>query len=268
MSPSEPGWDVTLRPRLTPYFAYGAAFVIAAAHVAVGFLLKIGSTGVVFQTADQVAMTATSGPGFSLMQEGLGYASITETPCVIVNCQRWGPSTGQPTKSAQGDVMQAIWGTHGDHPVIVLTASIHFEAPIAIVIPAFSVANAAVGVHSFLIFRLHQQARLAAERLSEKRAASLFLRLALSRAHAEEAPAILSTAAAMFLGHQAPATLPLQAGERHVLADAFDQAAQTGEQRCRHHRRNLPAHDEPHQVQHFVVEDFAVLDDALEGLLR
>ncbi len=68
-------------------------------------------------------MTATSGPGFSLMQEGIGYASITETPCVIVNCQRWGPSTGQPTKGAQGDVMQAIWGTHGDHPVIVLTAS-------------------------------------------------------------------------------------------------------------------------------------------------
>ncbi len=68
-------------------------------------------------------MTATSGPGFSLMQEGLGYAAITETPCVIINCQRWGPSTGQPTKAAQGDVMQAIWGTHGDHPVIVLTAS-------------------------------------------------------------------------------------------------------------------------------------------------
>jgi 2-oxoglutarate ferredoxin oxidoreductase subunit alpha len=57
------------------------------------------------------------------MQEGLGYASITETPCVIINCQRWGPSTGQPTKAAQGDVMQAIWGTHGDHAVIVLTAS-------------------------------------------------------------------------------------------------------------------------------------------------
>ncbi|MCG3123053.1 MAG: 2-oxoglutarate oxidoreductase subunit KorA [Phycisphaerales bacterium] len=68
-------------------------------------------------------LTATSGPGFSLMQEGLGYAAITETPCVIVNCQRWGPSTGQPTKGAQGDVLQAIWGTHGDHPVIVLTAS-------------------------------------------------------------------------------------------------------------------------------------------------
>ncbi len=69
------------------------------------------------------AMTATSGPGFSLMQENIGYAAITETPCVIVNCQRWGPSTGQPTKAAQGDVMQARWGTHGDHPIIVLTAS-------------------------------------------------------------------------------------------------------------------------------------------------
>ena len=69
------------------------------------------------------AMTATSGPGFSLMQEGIGYAAITETPCVIVDAQRWGPSTGQPTRAAQGDVLQAIWGTHGDHPVIVLTAS-------------------------------------------------------------------------------------------------------------------------------------------------
>jgi len=69
------------------------------------------------------AMTATSGPGFSLMQENIGYAAMTETPCVIVNAQRWGPSTGQPTRAARGDVMQAIWGPHGDHPVIVLTAS-------------------------------------------------------------------------------------------------------------------------------------------------
>ncbi len=69
------------------------------------------------------AMTATSGPGFSLMQESIGYAAITETPCVIVDAQRGGPSTGLPTKTSQGDVMQARWGTHGDHPVIVLTAS-------------------------------------------------------------------------------------------------------------------------------------------------
>lgn len=67
------------------------------------------------------AMTATSGPGFSLMQENIGYAAITEIPCVIVNVQRGGPSTGLPTSPAQGDVMQARWGTHGDHPAIALT---------------------------------------------------------------------------------------------------------------------------------------------------
>jgi 2-oxoglutarate ferredoxin oxidoreductase subunit alpha len=66
------------------------------------------------------AMTATSGPGFSLMQENIGYAAMTEIPCVIVDVQRAGPSTGLPTSPAQGDVMQARWGTHGDHPIIVL----------------------------------------------------------------------------------------------------------------------------------------------------
>ncbi len=66
------------------------------------------------------AMTATSGPGFSLMQEGLGYACMSETPCVVVNVQRSGPSTGQPTEPAQGDMLQARWGTHGDHEMIVL----------------------------------------------------------------------------------------------------------------------------------------------------
>jgi 2-oxoglutarate ferredoxin oxidoreductase subunit alpha len=66
------------------------------------------------------AMTATSGPGFSLMQEHIGYAAMTEIPCVIVNVQRLGPSSGQPTSASQGDVMQSRWGTHGDHPIIVL----------------------------------------------------------------------------------------------------------------------------------------------------
>jgi 2-oxoglutarate/2-oxoacid ferredoxin oxidoreductase subunit alpha len=69
------------------------------------------------------AMTATSGPGFSLMQEHIGYAAMTETPCVIVDSQRAGPSTGMPTLPSQGDVMQARWGTHGDRAAIVLTAS-------------------------------------------------------------------------------------------------------------------------------------------------
>jgi 2-oxoglutarate ferredoxin oxidoreductase subunit alpha len=69
------------------------------------------------------SMTATSGPGFSLMQENLGFAAIAEVPCVVVNVMRAGPSTGMPTLPAQGDVMQARWGTHGDHPSIVLCPS-------------------------------------------------------------------------------------------------------------------------------------------------
>jgi 2-oxoglutarate ferredoxin oxidoreductase subunit alpha len=67
------------------------------------------------------AMTATSGPGFSLKQENLGYGAMVEIPCVVINVMRGGPSTGMPTRPAQGDVMQARWGTHGDHPIIVLT---------------------------------------------------------------------------------------------------------------------------------------------------
>ena len=70
-------------------------------------------------------LTATSGPGFSLMQEGLGYAVMAEIPCVIVNVQRGGPSTGLPTGPSQGDVLQARWGAHGDHAIIALTASNH-----------------------------------------------------------------------------------------------------------------------------------------------
>jgi len=69
------------------------------------------------------AMTATSGPGFSLMQEVIGYAVMTETPCVFVNVMRVGPSTGIPTKPSQGDIMQVRWGTHGDHAIIAIYPS-------------------------------------------------------------------------------------------------------------------------------------------------
>ena len=69
------------------------------------------------------SMTATSGPGFSLMMENYGFAVMTETPCVIVNVQRTGPSTGQPTLGAQGDMMQARYGTHGDFEAIALAPS-------------------------------------------------------------------------------------------------------------------------------------------------
>jgi len=86
---------------------------------------EIASMGAVIgaSLAGMKAMTATSGPGFSLVQENLGYACMAETPCVVVNVMRGGPSTGLPTLASQGDVMQARWGTHGDHPIIVLAVS-------------------------------------------------------------------------------------------------------------------------------------------------
>jgi len=86
---------------------------------------EIASLGAVIgaSLAGAKAMTATSGPGFSLMQENLGFAVIAEVPCVIVDAMRGGPSTGLPTMPSQSDVMQARWGTHGDHPIIALCPS-------------------------------------------------------------------------------------------------------------------------------------------------
>lgn len=86
------------------------------------------------------SMTATSGPGFSLKQENLGYAMYTEIPCVVVNVQRGGPSTGLPTAPSQADVMQARWGTHGDHPVIALSPS-SVEETYWLTIRAFNLAE-------------------------------------------------------------------------------------------------------------------------------
>jgi 2-oxoglutarate ferredoxin oxidoreductase subunit alpha len=86
------------------------------------------------------AMTATSGPGFSLMQEAVGYAVMAEVPLVVVNIQRGGPSTGMPTSVAQGDVMQARWGTHGDHSIITLTAS-NLQQAFHMTVEAFNLAE-------------------------------------------------------------------------------------------------------------------------------
>ncbi len=85
-------------------------------------------------------MTATSGPGFSLKQEAIGYACMAEIPCVIANVQRGGPSTGNPTHVSQGDVNQARWGTHGDHAIIALTASNHQDV-FAMTVDAFNMAE-------------------------------------------------------------------------------------------------------------------------------
>ncbi|MCR4425638.1 MAG: 2-oxoacid:acceptor oxidoreductase subunit alpha [Firmicutes bacterium] len=86
---------------------------------------EIGSMAAIIgaSLAGLKSMTATSGPGFSLKQENIGFAAFTEVPCVIVDVQRTGPSTGLPTSPAQGDLMQARWGTHGDHPAVALYPS-------------------------------------------------------------------------------------------------------------------------------------------------
>ncbi len=111
------------------------------AHIMSRRLPQVG--GVFIQMEDEIAamgaligasltgekvMTATSGPGFSLKQENIGYASMIEVPCVVVNVMRGGPSTGLPTALGQSDIMQARWGTHGDRPVIALTPSYLDEA--------------------------------------------------------------------------------------------------------------------------------------------
>ncbi len=90
--------------------------------------------------AGKKALTATSGPGFSLMQEMIGFATMAQIPCVIVDVMRGGPSTGLPTEPAQGDVMQARWGTHGEHSIIALAPSGVLEC-YTLTVEAFNLAE-------------------------------------------------------------------------------------------------------------------------------
>src|SRR5512136_415170 len=90
--------------------------------------------------AGKKAMTVTSGPGFSLMMEHIGLAAMTETPCVFVDVQRAGPSTGLPTMPAQGDMMQARWGSHGDYGIIALSPNSPQEC-FDLTIKAFNLAE-------------------------------------------------------------------------------------------------------------------------------
>ena len=103
---------------------------------------EIASMGAIIgaSLAGVKSMTATSGPGFSLMQENLGFACVAEVPCVIVNVMRGGPSTGLPTCPAQGDVQMARWGTHGDHPIVVLSVSTVMDS-FTITVKAFNIAE-------------------------------------------------------------------------------------------------------------------------------
>lgn len=138
---------------MTFYAGYPITPSTEIAEISAQMLPKIG--GVFIQMEDEIssmaaiigassvgakAMTATSGPGFSLMQENIGYASMVEMPCVVVNVQRSGPSTGLPTSPSQGDVMQARWGTHGDHPVIALCPS-NVEETYYLTIRAFNLSE-------------------------------------------------------------------------------------------------------------------------------
>jgi 2-oxoglutarate ferredoxin oxidoreductase subunit alpha len=103
---------------------------------------EIGSMAAIIgaSLAGVKSMTATSGPGFSLMQENIGVAAICEIPCVVVNVMRVGPSSGIATAPSQGDFMQSRWGTHGDHPIIVLVPSSVREA-YDLTIRAFNLAE-------------------------------------------------------------------------------------------------------------------------------
>jgi 2-oxoglutarate ferredoxin oxidoreductase subunit alpha len=103
---------------------------------------EIASIGAVIgaSLAGAKALTATSGPGFSLMQENIGFAAMAQVPCVVVDVMRGGPSTGLPTEPAQGDVMQARWGTHGEHSIIALVPSSVAEC-FTLTVEAFNLAE-------------------------------------------------------------------------------------------------------------------------------
>ena len=135
------------------YAGYPITPASEIAEVMARELPKVG--GVFIQMEDEIAsatsiigaslagvksMTATSGPGFSLMQEAIGYAVMTETPTVFVNVMRGGPSTGMPTRPMQGDIMQARWGTHGDHAIIAIYPSTVQEV-YKYIITAFNLAE-------------------------------------------------------------------------------------------------------------------------------
>jgi len=145
--------------------------ITPSTEIAEGLSHKLkGADGVFLQMEDEIAcisavigaswggvkaMTATSGPGFSLMQEAIGYAAMSETPVVIVNVMRGGPSTGQPTRASQGDVMQTKYGSHGDYQVIAFApASVQemfdltvdsFNYSEKYRVPAFLLSDAEIG---------------------------------------------------------------------------------------------------------------------------
>lgn len=113
------GYPITPSSEIAEYMA---ARLPSVGGVFIQMEDEMASMGAVLgaSLAGMKAMTATSGPGFTLMQEHIGYAAYAEIPCVVVDVMRVGPSTGLPTAPAQGDIMQTRWGSHGDYPSVVL----------------------------------------------------------------------------------------------------------------------------------------------------
>jgi 2-oxoglutarate ferredoxin oxidoreductase subunit alpha len=166
------GNDACVEGALASGVRFFAGYPITpSTEIAEGLAQRLnGKDGVFLQMEDEIAcisavigaswggakaMTATSGPGFSLMQEAIGYAAMSETPVVLVNVMRGGPSTGQPTKASQGDVMQTKWGSHGDYQVIAFapaTVQEMFDLTVECFnysekyrVPAFLLSDAEVG---------------------------------------------------------------------------------------------------------------------------
>lgn len=133
------GYPITPSTEIVERFAARAPFVGAMfVQMEDELASSIAIQGAVW--AGKKAMTVTSGPGFSLMMEHIGYAAFTETPCVFVDVQRGGPSTGLPTLPAQADMMQARWGSHGDYQIIALCPNSPQEC-FDLMIKAFNLAE-------------------------------------------------------------------------------------------------------------------------------
>jgi 2-oxoglutarate ferredoxin oxidoreductase subunit alpha len=166
------GNDACVEGAMTAGLRFFAGYPITpSTEIAEGLSRRLrGKDGVFLQMEDEIAcisavigaswggakaMTATSGPGFSLMQEAIGYAAMSETPVVIANVMRGGPSTGQPTRASQGDIMQTKWGSHGDYQVIAFApASVQemfdltvdcFNYSEKYRVPAFLLSDAEIG---------------------------------------------------------------------------------------------------------------------------
>ncbi|HKZ50410.1 MAG TPA: 2-oxoacid:acceptor oxidoreductase subunit alpha [Dehalococcoidia bacterium] len=188
--------------------------------------------------------TATSGPGFSLMQENIGFACMSEIPCVIINSQRAGPSTGLPTAPAQGDVMQARWGTHGDHPIIVLAPS-SVQETYELAIRAFNLAEKYRTPVILLLDEVLSHMREVVD-LSPPEPGSILQRQRPSGGHEEYLP-YANTA-------EVPSFAPFGEGYRYNITGLY------------HDSRGFPT-ERPDEIGAWVERTFAKIENHLDDII-